>query len=227
MGCGASSDGASANPYPHSPTTDMTPPNKFEEEKAAAAQPKVKQVKRLSDEEVKRIYGTENDCDTYKVRIEQPTAFPGVAACGQFDWDRGYQVDGVVINGEYHKDHFLASKHVLPEHPKFADVTTRPLLCFNWVRRVLLAFHMVIDESAAEIGRSMPRFGSSYHRPQYCLSNGLVECTLWVRMKEEGDSDPDNTYRRLQFLVGPDGVSYKPSVLSRMVVPIKNRDLVN
>lgn len=181
-----------------------------------------------SESQAQRMYREANgkDCNC----AEKIRAFKMVTACGVKSWGKGMYVDGLVINGKFFKDIYGASSSILPHLLKGMEHTQIEKTCSNWAIKVLLPFHMVINESEAEINRSMPKFKHVYHRVRTEMkSNGTVVVVLWVRWKEESDEDPDNTYRQFEYVFNrnKDWGVLPPKELDCVVVPIKNRDLVN
>lgn len=186
------------------------------------------QERRLLDGDVHVIYEkATGEAVDHRFRIERPFRFKNVIVCGQNVFGKTV-VKGAVIDSKFVKDVYTASCTVLPTHKEWQSMATRPKLVIEWVRKVILAFTMVIDESPTEIARSMPRFSNDYHRPTAELKDeSTIAMFLWARMGEDKDEDPDNTYRRLGFVCTSDGRVSPPKVLATKVVPIKDRNLVH
>jgi len=254
MGCGSSqqveleetsvvSGGSSGEPNHTTSSSNApvllvpaTPSGVFMEEVPRIPRPiltRTNSPERIDPEKVQSAYinATMKNRDS-RFKIATCPRFPGVIACGAFSWSKGNFVDGIILDGDYHEDHWSCSQLVLPTNPEFKSLDKRPELCLLWVRRILLGFHLVIDESNSEIKRSMPGFGKDYHHPTSVLverttSGPVVVVTLWVRWKEDGDTDPDDTYRRVQYEFAGDGSCTQPKFLKTKVVSIKDRALIN
>jgi len=186
-------------------------------------------ARRLLDTDVQALYTRCTGRNTdHRFRIERPFKFKGVVVCGENSFG-STEVKGLVWGEQFYEDAYEVGRVVLPTLPAFQNVATRASVCLLWVRKVLLAYMMVIDESVAEINRSMPRFRSDYHRPvaEFQEERSVVVCNLWARWGHDGDEDPDNTYRRLQFKVSAEGRVSKPKITNVKLVPIKNRNLVH
>lgn len=154
--------------------------------------------------------------------------FPGTMVVGVKHWQAGLLEAGVVFDGVYHAEMLAAAPQILAQNKAWnkADGTSQTFAALDFVKDVLHAFHLVLDESETEVKRSMPQFGASYHRPQKVLErNGAVVVTCWVRHRE-GEED-SNTFRRYKYTFSNQGTTpAKRTELSKKTVPIKDRNLI-
>jgi hypothetical protein len=176
----------------------------------------------LTDVEARQVYCKANGFSRDRgdlVKLMRATHFQGVISV-----IKDNACAGLIIGGEFHKDQYAAGRRVLAFHKKFQQGGfSQQMWCIDWIKEALFPHTLVIDESEAEVSRSMPTFMPDYHRPEAKAGASGVTAEFWVLAR---DSNEDNLYRRVRLHFDTAGRADNPQTLQEKSVMIMNRDLV-
>ena len=170
----------------------------------------------ISDGEAAQIVNAGREHPVEKVNFRRAEEFPEVVAYGFFAYDRGYELEGVIVGSKSFPQQAAARKALALHHWDTADARTRENLAKAWVQHIALGFDSPIYQATPDFAEA-----NKTYEPLSAVSasNGSVTVRVWIHGKT-GKTPARNFYRE-EYVFSRGGEVSKGESIDRFQRPIQ------